>query len=200
MRGFSENFRSWMNLANGEGGAKYLESDERRRSIYFVTNSGELVYSFEELPGAWVRLSKSERGSTPDMLFDFSGMEGAETYLCVQYANMAREAMGLGVSREERLDPRERHGQASGRFSCRIVAWRGPEIADGPWRMRVFSADGVEYFRDQYPMEDLVLGPRDWDPAASLTWYADRPLEEVLDALRHPTGGDLFELLGNGRA
>lgn len=199
---WSADFVSWMSELEAPGQPVYFSGpgDSARRTS-FTADRGEVAYVLEALPDGWVRLSKSVRGSSPEFVYDFATQEQAEAYLCVVYADLVRDKLGyIDKSPEDRLDPKERVGQESGRLEMRFVPWQGPEAFDGPRRMRVFSAQGIDCFRGAYPLEDVPRTPGRIDRAVALSWYIDQPLQGVLESLRDPSGGPFFELLGDRRA
>ncbi|MFT4051401.1 MAG: Imm61 family immunity protein [Microbacterium sp.] len=199
---FSEYFWEWMNHLAGPTRPNGFSRPvpEAQEGLIFSIDGGEIAYYLDSLPDGWIRLSESDRGSAPRFLFDFTSMDGAEAYLCVQYGNMVREKLGVSRDiREEHLNPRSRVGQESGRFESHITPWQGPQVYREHFEMEVFSQGGRDFFRASCPAGGVRPSDGDWDDAVALTWYADKSLVEVLASLRHPTGARLFELLGDRR-
>lgn len=198
---FSENFWEWMNhLAGSTRPHGFTRpAPEVQEGLEFSPDGGgETIYYLDSLPDGWVRFSESDRGSTPQFRFDFADMERAESYLCVQCGNMVREKLGLARHRrEDHIDPKSRAGRESPDLQWRVVDWAGPVVYKEPCKMRILSVRGKDFLRTWYPLDGNmpVAGA-----AASMSWYADRSLVEVLESLRNPTGAPLFELLGERRA
>ena len=163
---------------------------------YMTLNNGEEFFFFDTLPDGWIRLTHTIRNGPPYWEFDAATMEVAEAYLSVRYADTHRESMGLGI-----LDPRERIGEESPAMTRTVVDWIGPPVPDSPpLRMQVFSSNHTPIARFGYRLEEFTPPLGAWSRRAGASWYLDKPLSEVLSALRHPTGSPLFELLGDRRA
>lgn len=141
------------------------------------------LFFVDRLADGWVRLSDAGRGV---FLFDFASMEVAEAYLSVRHADLVREQLG-------NWPIRQRNDRESGRFASRVVPWQGPPLYSS--NMRVFSAGGKDWFRSECHRDPSQ--PTFDRRAIELTWYADRPLSEVLESLRDPDGGPLFGVEGD---
>lgn len=188
MNSFRSEFCDWLRLLNTTVDFGSLES-----GLSVVFNHGEWEHNIEPLPDGWMRITFSSRGGAPTWEFDAASLEVAEVYLSVRYANGVRDTLGLGS-----LDRRERVGRESSAMTRTVVDWIGPPIPEyPPLRMEVFSSNHTPFARFAYPLGEYT--PQLGAPSreAGATWYIDKPLSEVLSALRHPTGSPLFELLGD---
>jgi hypothetical protein len=190
MTDFDCEFEEWMSALGP--GTSFRRGDD---SLEMLMNNSEEIYSFAALPDGWVRLHHVIRGAEADWELDAATTPIAEAYLSVRYANTVRGNLGLPS-----LDLRERVGADSARVVRRESEWIGPDAENRPPRMDVLISEGRELARFELGAagaDDFIYGI---DFAASATWYIDRPLDEVLASLRHPTGAPLFELLGDRRA
>ena len=191
MKIFDPEFCEWM--TQSRHGTKFGVRDGRP---YMTFNNGEEFFFFDTLPDGWIRLTHTIRSDTPHWELDAATMEVAEVYLSVQYGNAIRVSLGL-----ERLDRRERVGEESPAMTRTVVDWIGPPVPGlPPLRMEVFSSNQTPVARFGYPLGEYTPQLGEWSREAGATWYIDKPLSEVLSALRHPTGSPLFELLGDRRA
>lgn len=211
---FSDDFRAWMRDLGDEhraeltrfdlpaehrarSGAQAPKADERELALnvlcvfrhYSQPGAAEGSWHLDEiffiapLPDGWVRLTDAGRRV---FLFDFASMEGAEVYLAVRHADLARQRL-----RTRHI--RRRNEVGATRFTMRVAPWQGPAPHDES-NMHVFSAQGRDWFRTACP-DDRAAVPVN-PHAVDLTWYADAPLAEVLASLRTPSAGPLFELRG----
>jgi hypothetical protein len=187
---FDAGFTEWMRLLPGT----WFGTGSGSREIDIL--GGEETYCLESLADGWVRVTHRVHGGLPRWYADGATLQVAEVYVAVRYANSIRDHLGL-----EPIDRRELVGRESRRLSAAVIPWQGPAIPGRrPGRMEEYSADGRPVARFAYPLGEYRPEPGEPSVVAGATWYIDRPLDEVLASLRHPTGAPLFELLGDRRA